>query len=1042
MENKLLFKNKRNSIIINSLVLFSIGLTNLVPPTIAAAQGDVTSINLDIKDEVTKDSSEETTTSIDDITNMTDNETSFDNESAITTEEVTEEEIENESIDNTEETKVKHSIDEIDEKVLEEDIVDSSEINTTDSQLHNDSIDDSDSSIDLNSIEENLDSNIDDTETDIERLDVEYFSLEENRDLAIKIMNEEKNMMRTSSSTSTLSHTQSFINQFTPFAQKYANQYGLYPSVMLAQAILESGWGKSSLSQPPYHQMFGIKASGSFSGDYIIVPTKEWVKDSDHPDGGYFITIDQPFRVYPSYDGAFKDQAEFLQKSRYINVKVDNAPHYTDATKALQTAGYATDPEYANKLNSIIRYYRLDELDFDKIIEENDVEYYGTVKWKNSGIYTLPKDVKDAVLYTSYKYNEIDVRIINETITQKNSYYKLKNIKTGQILGYIEKTDVLLYDKILENKKVNYYASVKSQNSGIYTKPKGTIGSKLYTSYLFNNKDVKIGQEIVTDSGIFSELKRWEDDRVIGWINKNDLKIDSAHSKNNSHYYAKVKTSNAGIHTKPEGTEGFILYTSYKYNNKDVEIIGEMTTNRGTFAQVNDPERNVIRGWILKKDLTVYDEILSEKKVSYFANVNSSNSGIYTEPHGFRGAVLYTNYRYNNKTVAAIEEKVTSEGSFVQILDINNGRKLGWINKSDLSRNSIYHQQSVDYFATVKWNNPGIYTAPNVLSNSVLYTSYLFNQKNVKASSEVTIGMNVFVKLQRVSDNGTIGWINKKGLDLYSTFNSRKKVNYVARVKNSNSGIYTLPRGMYGSVLYTSYKYNEKNVQVLEEASTSKGIFALISDISTKRVLGWIKKDEVYNKPVVYLDAGHGGSDSGASYSGIHEKTVNISVALKTKKILEENNVTVLMSRTNDSHLTLYERAADANSKNADLFVSIHHNAMPNNSTVNGMETYYYKYNPDYPSKINEEFHNDPTRVYESSILATSIHKNLVENSGFYDRGVRRQTFAVLRETKMPAALVELGYMSNPIELKKINSDLYQNIFASSIANGILEYLK
>lgn len=192
------------------------------------------------------------------------------------------------------------------------------------------------------------------------------YSSQKNRELAIQMMEEdlaEKNKPRLFARMAYVpSHVTAFIEKFAPLAVKYANQKGLYPSVMLAQAALESGWGGSSLSQPPYHQLFGIK-DGNFSGKVITVPTEEWVKDKSHPDGGYMITIYDDFRVYGSFDEAFKDQSNFLMGSRYTSVRRANAPTYQHATQALSSAGYATDPHYASKLNNIIQSYNLSQYD-------------------------------------------------------------------------------------------------------------------------------------------------------------------------------------------------------------------------------------------------------------------------------------------------------------------------------------------------------------------------------------------------------------------------------------------------------------------------------------------------------------------------------------------------------------------------------------------------------------------------------------------------------------------------------------------------------
>ena len=113
---------------------------------------------------------------------------------------------------------------------------------------------------------------------------------------------------------------------------------------------------------------------------------------------------------------------------------------------------------------------------------------------------------------------------------------------------------------------------------------------------------------------------------------------------------------------------------------------------------------------------------------------------------------------------------------------------------------------------------------------------------------------------------------------------------------------------------------------------------------------------------------------------------------------------------------------------------------MPSNATVTGIETYYYEYNPDYPPVINEEMHNDPTRILESAELAVAIQDALVDNTGAADRGVRKNTFAVLRETAIPAVLLELGYMSSPTELAKLTTASYQTTLAKSITVGIVAY--
>jgi len=187
----------------------------------------------------------------------------------------------------------------------------------------------------------------------------------------------------------------------------------------------------------------------------------------------------------------------------------------------------------------------------------------------------------------------------------------------------------------------------------------------------------------------------------------------------------------------------------------------------------------------------------------------------------------------------------------------------------------------------------------------------------------------------------------------------------------------------------------------------------------------------------VYLDPGHGGTDSGAYYYGIREADLNLTISHMVKDSLVSLGYKVIMPRTSDTDIDFLDRTIDANSKNPDIFVSIHHNAAPNWPNSTGIETYYYQYYPNWPPKINQEMHNDPNRIQKSASLANSIQNALINDTGAVNRGVQRNTFLVLRETKMPAALIELGFMSNYSELQKLISNSYQRTLANAIVKGI-----
>lgn len=203
-------------------------------------------------------------------------------------------------------------------------------------------------------------------------------------------------------------------------------------------------------------------------------------------------------------------------------------------------------------------------------------------------------------------------------------------------------------------------------------------------------------------------------------------------------------------------------------------------------------------------------------------------------------------------------------------------------------------------------------------------------------------------------------------------------------------------------------------------------------------------------KNIIYIDAGHGGKDPGAVSYGLNEKDVTLAVARKVRDKLVAKNYQVIMRRDDDSFAELVTGypnqgikgiASDANSTNADIFVSIHVNAGGGGS-AHGIETYWYAYDSAYPSRINQRYHNDPNRLANSSRLANSVQRHIISTTKAYNRGLQRETLAVLRETRMPAILVETGFIDNRTENTKLRSGYYQDQLAQGIADGIVEYFK
>ena len=227
---------------------------------------------------------------------------------------------------------------------------------------------------------------------------------------------------------------------------------------------------------------------------------------------------------------------------------------------------------------------------------------------------------------------------------------------------------------------------------------------------------------------------------------------------------------------------------------------------------------------------------------------------------------------------------------------------------------------------------------------------------------------------------------------------------------------------------------------IVDASGKNIGFGATSADVVAPKKIGSASRGnyDVLNK-VIYLDAGHGGYDPGASYFGISEKSLTLAIQSRVKAKLEAEGYQVVTTRTSDTYVDLTDRSRAANASESDIFVSIHINAS-GSSAAQGIETYYYQPYAEYPSRINAAYHANPTRLSMSDTLANAIQSSLINATGAQNQGVKRQTFAVLRETTAPAVLLELGFLSNPQEAARLNTSAYQETLANAIVAGIKSY--
>jgi N-acetylmuramoyl-L-alanine amidase len=189
--------------------------------------------------------------------------------------------------------------------------------------------------------------------------------------------------------------------------------------------------------------------------------------------------------------------------------------------------------------------------------------------------------------------------------------------------------------------------------------------------------------------------------------------------------------------------------------------------------------------------------------------------------------------------------------------------------------------------------------------------------------------------------------------------------------------------------------------------------------------IGWVH-DSLIRDPasvlkgkVIVLDAGHGGYDSGTRGRSYLEKTLTLTSALELAPRLQKAGAKVIFTRKNDVYLSLAQRVNISNYYKADAFISLHYNAFSSTST--GVMTFYYN-------------------SYKDAQLARSIQSSLVSSTKLRNMGAKFGNYHVLRDNRRPAALVELGFLSNPTEERLVATSTYQQKAANGLYNGLFLY--
>jgi N-acetylmuramoyl-L-alanine amidase len=199
-------------------------------------------------------------------------------------------------------------------------------------------------------------------------------------------------------------------------------------------------------------------------------------------------------------------------------------------------------------------------------------------------------------------------------------------------------------------------------------------------------------------------------------------------------------------------------------------------------------------------------------------------------------------------------------------------------------------------------------------------------------------------------------------------------------------------------------------------------------------------------KKSVVIDPGHGGENAGTRsvLAGHYEKEYTLDWAMRLGSLLASNGWEVALTRTNDIDIALSNRVSFADTRNADLFISLHFNSGSPDTTQAGVETYCLT-PMGMPSTVTRNFSDDSSLLFANNsfdsqnlLLAYRVHRALLRIGGNHDRGVRRARFlGVLRGQQRPAILVEGGYLSNPHEAELIADPAYRQKLAQAVAGAL-----
>lgn len=318
-------------------------------------------------------------------------------------------------------------------------------------------------------------------------------------------------------------------------------------------------------------------------------------------------------------------------------------------------------------------------------------------------------------------------------------------------------------------------------------------------------------------------------------------------------------------------------------------------------------------------------------------------------------------------------------------------------------------------------NNPSIVDENNVPPPTIEVIDSINNSDTTGATSDSAKQGNITIKLKSAHP------FSAKSFRISDP--ERYVVDFANLPELTESQLPTFPEGPLLKSIRIGAPESGKTRLVLDLSGIDSSVREMIDGNSISLI---VDRQKVASLPAIgnfnangltiMLDAGHGGSDPGAQRGDIQEKEITLGIVKQLKKVLESRGARVLLTRQDDTFVSLEDRVTLTNSASPAVFLSVHINALESTSDIHGIETYY--------------------QTEQSRALADSIHNSLVTNLQAPDRSVRKARFYVINHTPVPAVLAEVGFISNKDERTKLISSDYQQQVAEALAQGVMLYAK